>query len=74
MHIQYETSLSDEDLKFAETDIGETVEARDAGLKEILAWLNENPQINADKNVRNIVCFLRACKFNIERTKDKIKR
>lgn len=74
MHIKYEPSLSEDDLKFAETDIGETVEARDKGLKEILSWLNENPHINADKSIKNILCFLRSCKFNTDRTKEKIKK
>lgn len=74
MYIKYETTLSDEDLKFAATDIGETKEARNNGLAEIVSWLNDNPEINGDKSARNVLCFLRSCKFDIERTKEKIRK
>lgn len=74
MHLEYKPTISDEDLKFAETDIGETVEVRDAGLVSIMSWLNDNPDINADKSVLNLLRFLRTCKFDIDRTKDKIKK
>lgn len=37
------------------------------------AWLNENPQINARKDFASIMFFLKSCKYDVERTKNKIK-
>lgn len=54
--------------------LGETSDTRAACVKEILSWLKANPSINAHKDVKMILYFLRSSKFNTELTKKKIKR
>lgn len=42
-------------------------------LQQISKWLEENPQVNACNDLTNLLFFLRNCKFDVERTKRKIK-
>ncbi|XP_030370520.1 retinol-binding protein pinta [Scaptodrosophila lebanonensis] len=48
----------------------ETVQAQ---VQELLQWLDANPYINASTEYDNVYFFLRTCKFDVERTKKKIK-
>lgn len=43
-------------------------------IEDINEWLEENPEINAMKcDARNLM-FLRGCKYNLDKTKKKIRR
>lgn len=53
------------------TDISEA-EAED--IQEIREWLADNPHINACEDQLNLVFFLRGCKHDLDKTKDKIRR
>lgn len=71
---EYRSQLSETCLKFAEDDIGETEDRRQESLDLIKAWLDENPEINANPDPKSLMYFIRACKFDIERTKENIKK
>lgn len=71
---EYKSKLPESCKKFAEDDIGETDERRDESLAIIAEWLSENPEINANPDPVSLLYFLRARKFNIDRTKENIKR
>lgn len=40
----------------------------------ISQWLKENPNVNANSDFENLLFFLRSCKYDLERTKKKIKK
>ncbi|XP_053945240.1 retinol-binding protein pinta [Anastrepha ludens] len=42
-------------------------------VQHISQWLKENPNVNANSEYENLFFFLRSCKYDIERTKKKIK-
>ncbi|XP_037950885.1 retinol-binding protein pinta [Teleopsis dalmanni] len=42
-------------------------------LQHLRRWLDENPQINARRDAETLLFFLRNCKYDLERTKKKIK-
>lgn len=71
---EYRSQLTESCKKFAEDDIGETEEKRDESLAIIKEWIDENPEINANPDPVPLLYFLRACKFDIDRTKEYIKR
>lgn len=71
---EYKSQLTNGCKKFAEEDIGETEEKRDESLAIIREWLLENPEINANPDPVSLLYFLRARKFDIDRTKENIKR
>lgn len=53
---------------------GEDVAIVGKQLDDIIGWLEENPKINAMKcNARNLL-FLRGCKYDLEKTKKKLRR
>lgn len=39
----------------------------------VCQWLTDNPQINACTDNENLLFFLRSCKYDIDRTKKKLK-
>lgn len=53
--------------------LGETPKLRNDLIQGIQEWLGENPKINGDPNPKVVLCFLRGCKFNLDKTKKKIK-
>lgn len=69
---EYKSQLTEGCKKFAEDDLGETDEIRDESLLIIREWLLENPEINANPDPVSLLYFLRARKFNIDRTKENI--
>lgn len=71
--LEYTDSLPESCKKFSEEDIGETEEIRQESLTHIQQWLSENPNINADPNPVFLLYFLRSCKFNVDKTKERIK-
>lgn len=42
-------------------------------VQELCDWLEANPKINGCKNFDSLLFFLRTCKFDVERTKKKLK-
>uniref|UniRef100_A0A1A9V8R4 CRAL-TRIO domain-containing protein n=1 Tax=Glossina austeni TaxID=7395 RepID=A0A1A9V8R4_GLOAU len=42
-------------------------------MQSLLKWLTDNPNINARMDYENLAFFLRSCKYDLERTKKKIK-
>ncbi|CAH2016315.1 unnamed protein product [Acanthoscelides obtectus] len=70
---EYEFTLGEETRLYAEEALNETVESRTAGLEEIGRWLKEErPDLNAKTETKYLLPFLRGCKFNLEKTKQKI--
>lgn len=43
-------------------------------LDDINRWLEENPEINAMKCTARNLLFLRGCKYDLEKTKKKLRR
>lgn len=73
MHVErYECDLPAECYRYAEEALGETKEVREQSLSEIYKWLDQNPNINADRRAKSILHFLRGAKFRIEKAKNKI--
>lgn len=56
----------------AKTELGETPETLENGLKEIEAFLNENTHIIARRDNQFFVTFLRGCKYDLKQVKEKI--
>lgn len=73
MTIKYKFTLDAAAKEFAEKQLNETEESRANCIEEIRKWLEENQWLNAKNDDLSILTFLRGCKFNIERTKDKLK-
>ncbi|XP_028129161.2 LOW QUALITY PROTEIN: retinol-binding protein pinta [Diabrotica virgifera virgifera] len=67
--------LSDnqEAKKFAEGELNETDETRVNSLEELKRWLQEEPQLHARLEDQYLLAFLRGSKFNMEKTKKKVK-
>ncbi|XP_011186013.1 retinol-binding protein pinta [Zeugodacus cucurbitae] len=42
-------------------------------VQHISQWLRENPNVNANNDFENLLFFLRSCKYDLDRTKKKIK-
>lgn len=53
--------------------LGERPKIRNEQVQIIHRWLLENPNVNAHNDPRTIIFFLRGCKFDVEKTKKKIK-
>lgn len=70
----YTFTLNENAREFAEKNLGETDKIREHAIHQIREWLQENPKINAKNDDRSILAFLRGCKFNIEKTKEKISK
>lgn len=45
----------------------------DEQVRELCEWLDANPKINGCQSYENLHFFLRTCKFDVERTKKKLK-
>lgn len=65
--------LSDHARQFAIENLNETDENRDVCLEDIRSWLREEvPWINARTEDKYLLPFLRGCKFDLPKTKQKI--
>lgn len=73
MLINYKYTLSESAKEFAEKELGETHERRERAIAELREWLCDNPKINAKTDDVSILYFLRGCKFDIARTKQKLR-
>lgn len=73
MHKPYTFTLGESAKEFAQKELGETDERREQAIVELRQWLCENPRINAKSDDVSILYFLRGCKFDVERTKQKLR-
>lgn len=69
-----DTELDEKALEFAEEYLNETAEVREQSVLKIQEFLKENTLINAHPDRKCILNFLRSCKYDIEKTKKKMKR
>lgn len=69
----YQEVLSRETYEDAFKLLGETRAIRNEQVQLVQQWLTENPNINAQNDPFIIICFLRGCKFDVDKAKQKIK-
>ncbi|XP_055716432.1 retinol-binding protein pinta [Phlebotomus papatasi] len=72
--MDYSCSLPADCYIFAEAHLNETSNRREESLAKFCKWIDENPELNVEKDVVHLLYFLRGAKFNVEKAKDKIKR
>lgn len=72
MGAQYDEKLPAHNYEYAEKTLGETKENRDRCLMEIQQWLDDNPKINANRDIVSLIHFLRGAKFQMEKAKKRI--
>lgn len=68
----YELHLPEQCYQQAEQNLGETPEVREQCLKDIQKWLDQNPHINAHRDTKTILHFLRGAKFVPDKAKRKM--
>lgn len=72
---EYKCTLSEELLKQAEEELGETAEIRDKLLEEFREWIWKNPRIEKCRmDSKFILKFLRVSKFNLTTAKEMFER
>jgi len=59
-------------LEHAIKKLNEDPKRRAADVQAIREWFKKQPHIIADPSDQLIISFLRACKFSLERTKEKL--
>lgn len=64
--------LNAELQKIAEQELNETPERLEASLESLKAWLLKTPHLQPRQDDQFLVAFLRSCKFNLERAKEKL--
>lgn len=72
MGAQYEETLPPHNYEYAEKSLGETKDTRDQCLMEINRWLDDNPKINANRDITSLLHFLRGSKFRMDKAKQRI--
>lgn len=70
----YECHLPAECYQQAEQILGETPEVREQTIRDIHKWLDQNPHINAHRDTKTILHFLRGAKFRLDKAKIKMTR
>lgn len=70
---KYTFTLGDEVQAYARKMINEYEDTRDDAVEEIKKWLEDHPKLHARTEYESILPFLRGCKFNLEKTKLKLK-
>ncbi|KYN11086.1 Alpha-tocopherol transfer protein [Trachymyrmex cornetzi] len=72
-HIQHELTSSDKE--YAATHLNETDETRETTIAEIKRWIDDEMHVQIGKNNNDflILRFLRVCKFNLEKTKTRMR-
>lgn len=70
----YECHLPEECYHQAEQMLGETPEVREKNIIAIHKWLDQNPHINAHRDTKTILHFLRGAKFRLDKAKSKMTR
>lgn len=74
MSSAYQATLPEADYEYAVSALGETKERREQCLTEINNWLDENPQINANRHPVNLLHFLRGSKFQMDKAKRRLEQ
>ncbi|XP_043272868.1 retinol-binding protein pinta [Venturia canescens] len=69
---QYVCQLSESEKQYVATHLNENDEVRQRSIDEIRRWIVENENLHARTDDFSILKFLRACKFDIGRTKKKL--
>lgn len=59
--------------EYASEHLNEIEGEKQKHIDEIRKWLGDNPKVGARTEDEHIVCFLRGCKYDTERTKEKIR-
>ncbi|XP_045475490.1 retinol-binding protein pinta-like [Harmonia axyridis] len=59
--------------QYAQTILHETTESRENGLDELKKWAEENSNLHVRTEEKYIVPFLRGCKYDVKKTKEKLK-
>lgn len=72
MSSPYKFTFNEDVREFAEKHLGETDEIRERTICEIRNWLSENQHLNAKTDDKSILAFLRGCKFDTNKTKEKL--
>lgn len=70
----YECHLPEHCYQQAVEILGESPEIREQSIKDIQKWLDQNPQINAHRDTKTILHFLRGAKFRLDKAKSKMTR
>lgn len=68
-----QNEFSEQMREHAEQYLGETAHVRQEAIEEIRQYLIDNPAIGANNDHFSILTFLRCCKFNVEKTKLKMR-
>ncbi|XP_011164681.2 retinol-binding protein pinta [Solenopsis invicta] len=71
--VHYAEQKLSEDKKYAATYLNETDETRENAIAEIRRWIKESDDLPAQTDDFLILRFLRVCKFNLEKTKTRIR-
>ncbi|BES96175.1 CRAL/TRIO domain [Nesidiocoris tenuis] len=66
-------ALDDETTTYCEAVLKETKTKREDGVKFLRKWLDENKEYHVRRDSYTLVRYLRACKYNQERTLNKLK-
>ncbi|XP_017763008.1 PREDICTED: alpha-tocopherol transfer protein-like isoform X2 [Eufriesea mexicana] len=69
---EYICQLSTEEKAYLAANLNETDETRPIKIAEIRQWIIENDNLHAPTDDFFVLRFLRACKFNVEKTKSKL--
>lgn len=72
MSIEYVEKLPVHYYEYAQKNLGETKETRDRCLLEIQKWLDDKPNINANRDITSLLHFLRGAKFQMDKAKKRI--
>ncbi|XP_018394572.1 PREDICTED: alpha-tocopherol transfer protein-like [Cyphomyrmex costatus] len=72
-YTRYELALTSEDKKYAATYLNETDEIRESAVAEIKRWIEENDDLPARMDDFLILRFLRVAKFDVEKSKVRIR-
>ncbi|KAK9871001.1 hypothetical protein WA026_009961 [Henosepilachna vigintioctopunctata] len=73
MSMLYECRLSEDTQKYAAHKLNETKDNRNYCLNEIKSWSEENPHLHIRSEPKYVLPFLRNCKFDLAKTKEKLK-
>lgn len=64
--------LQPELLKVAKTELNEVPEKTMIHIETIRNWMKENPHMKMRSDAQFLVAFLRGCKFDLEKVKNKL--
>lgn len=58
--------------KLAETELNESPDQIAGDLRVLKEWVKQSPHLNVRTDDQFLICFLRGCKYSIERAKQKL--